>query len=323
MPKHASPNLRTNWPAARPVVASCLACLAGVASRSLARPNAHRTTCRAWRPWAEGSGQALVRPACLPSPGAAASWPARPRPRWALRAAWCSAASWAMHLAEAERPKPPKQLNRHRRPSPPLLRAMTTSAGTSEATSARTSSSRCLRRTRTHRVIRREHKPGRALAHGSRHHGRRSTVRMRTLALAGAVAVSALALQPASPSTSGAQPSATAPAQPATPMRQMTVSALTDKDLVGARDNEVGDIERVVESNADKKQYLVISRGGFLGLFETEIVVPLENVAAQGDRIVLRNLTEEQTKALPKYTTDDKAYRELDSSQTVSLSEVK
>jgi sporulation protein YlmC with PRC-barrel domain len=117
--------------------------------------------------------------------------------------------------------------------------------------------------------------------------------------------------------------SATAPAQPATPMKQMTVSALTDKDLVGAKDNEVGDIERVVESNADKKQHLVISRGGFLGLFETEVLVPLENVAAQGDRIVLRNLTEEQVKALPKYTTDDKAYRELDGSQTVSLSEVK
>ena len=170
-------------------------------------------------------------------------------------------------------------------------------------------------------------------------------MRMRTLALASAVAISALALQPAfaqtttapgqpgapgagtppaSPSTSGAQPSATAPAQPATPMKQMTVSALTDKDLIGAKDNEVGDIERVVESNADKKQYLVISRGGgFLGLFETEVLVSLENVAAQGDRIVLRNLTEEQVKALPKYTTDDKAYRELDGSQTVSLSEIK
>src|SRR5215212_8873093 len=48
---------------------------------------------------------------------------------------------------------------------------------------------------------------------------------------------------------------ATAPAQPATPMKQMTVSALTDKDLVGARDNEVGDIERVVESNADKRRW--------------------------------------------------------------------
>src|SRR5215218_2662563 len=105
------------------------------------------------------------------------------------------------------------------------------------------------------------------------------------------------ATAPTSPSTSGAQPSATTPAQPATPMKQMTVSALPAKDLVGATDNEVGDIERVVESNADKKQFLVISRGGFLGLFETEVLVLLENVAAQRDRIVLRNLTEEQTKA--------------------------
>jgi sporulation protein YlmC with PRC-barrel domain len=106
-------------------------------------------------------------------------------------------------------------------------------------------------------------------------------------------------------------------------MKQMTVSALTDKDLVGARDNEVGEIERVVENTADKKRYLVISRGGFLGLFETEVMVPLENVAAQGDRIVLRNLTEEQVKGLPKYTTDDKTYRELDDAETVSLSEQK
>ena len=127
---------------------------------------------------------------------------------------------------------------------------------------------------------------------------------------------------PVAPSASETQSSTTAPAQPATPMKQMAVSALTDKDLVGARDNEVV-ISSVVESNADKKQYLVISRGGFLGLFETEVLVPLENVAAQGDRIVLRNLTEEQVKALPKYTTDDKAYRNLDGSQTVSLNELK
>ena len=46
-------------------------------------------------------------------------------------------------------------------------------------------------------------------------------------------------------------------------------------------------------------------------------------MAAHGDRIVLRNLTEEQVKALPKYTADDKTYRELDGNQTVSLSEQK
>ena len=64
------------------------------------------------------------------------------------------------------------------------------------------------------------------------------------------------------------------PGPTATPMKQMTVSDLTDKDLVGAKDNEVGEIEGVVESTANKKQHLVISRGGFLGLFETEVLVP-------------------------------------------------
>ena len=54
----------------------------------------------------------------------------------------------------------------------------------------------------------------------------------------------------------------------------MTVADLTEKDLTGSSNDEVGDIERVVESNADKKQHLVISRGGFLGLFETEVMIP-------------------------------------------------
>jgi len=36
----------------------------------------------------------------------------------------------------------------------------------------------------------------------------------------------------------------------------MTVSDLTEKDLTGANNDEVGDIERVVESTADKKQHL-------------------------------------------------------------------
>lgn len=101
----------------------------------------------------------------------------------------------------------------------------------------------------------------------------------------------------------------------------MTVTALADKDLEGGNSNEVGDIERIVEANTDKKRYLVISRGGFLGLFETEVLVPLENVAAQGDRIVLRNMTEEQIKTLPAF--DKGGYRDLESSETLTLAETK
>jgi sporulation protein YlmC with PRC-barrel domain len=160
-----------------------------------------------------------------------------------------------------------------------------------------------------------------------------------TLASAAVAAWSALAfaqalppaqLDPAPPTQSAptplpAQSVAPAPppaaAVPAAPTRQMTVSDLTDKDLEGPNANEVGDIERVVEANADKKQHLVISRGGFLGMFETEVAIPVENVAVQGDRIVLRNMTPEQIKTLPAF--DKAGFRELESSATVTLTEVR
>jgi len=52
-------------------------------------------------------------------------------------------------------------------------------------------------------------------------------------------------------------------------------------------------------------------------------MIPLENVAVQGDRIVLRNLTGEQVKALPKYTSEGSIYHELERDQTITLSEIK
>ncbi len=126
-----------------------------------------------------------------------------------------------------------------------------------------------------------------------------------------------------SAATSGTQPSVATPAQPPTPTRQMSVTALEDKDLTGPNSGEVGDIESVVESNADKKRFIVISRGGFLGFFETAVAVPLENVAVRNDQIVLQNLTEEQLKALPKFENENNAYRELDDNENITLTEVK
>jgi hypothetical protein len=103
----------------------------------------------------------------------------------------------------------------------------------------------------------------------------------------------------------------------------MSVSALEDKDLMGANSGEVGDIESVVESNADKKRFIVISRGGFLGFFETDVAIPLENVAVRNDQVVLQNLTEEQLKALPKFENDNNAYRVLDDGENITLTELK
>jgi hypothetical protein len=104
----------------------------------------------------------------------------------------------------------------------------------------------------------------------------------------------------------------------------MTVDALEDKDLMmGANSGEVGDIESVVENNADKKRFIVISRGGFLGFFETEVAIPLENVVVRNDQIVLQGLTAEQLKALPKFENTNNAYRELGDNENITLTEAR
>ena len=74
---------------------------------------------------------------------------------------------------------------------------------------------------------------------------------------------------------------------------------------------------------SDKKQFLVISRGGFLGLFETDVAIPLKNVAVRGDQVVAQNLTEEQLKALPKFENDNNAYWVLEDNQNLALTELK
>ena len=118
-------------------------------------------------------------------------------------------------------------------------------------------------------------------------------MRMRTLALASAVAVSALVLQPAlaqtmtapgQPGTSGvgtppvsspstAQPpsgtstgATSAATTPAGATRQLTVNALEDMNLVGPDGKKIADVEGMVENNADKKQFVIVERGGFLGI---------------------------------------------------------
>lgn len=127
---------------------------------------------------------------------------------------------------------------------------------------------------------------------------------------------------PSTPAPS-TQPPVAIPAPPAVPTRQMTVESLEDKDLVGANAGEIGDIESVVESSTDKKRFVVISRGGFLGFFETEVAIPLENIVVRNDQVVLQGLTEEQLKALPKFENENNAYRVLSDSETISLTEVK
>jgi sporulation protein YlmC with PRC-barrel domain len=106
-----------------------------------------------------------------------------------------------------------------------------------------------------------------------------------------------------------------------TATRMLTVNALEDMDLVGADGKEIGDIEGVVENNADKKQFVLVERGGFLGFGAKEIAIPVENLAVQGEKVILRNMDVAQLDGTAEFSNENNAYRELDDTQQINLTQ--
>lgn len=119
--------------------------------------------------------------------------------------------------------------------------------------------------------------------------------------------------KPAAGGTAGA------PAAPTT--RQITVASLTDKEFKGRDGSDLGDISRVVESAADRKAYVVVSRGGLFGFFGTEYLVPVDQIAVTGEEVVAKNMTKEQLEGTTPFVAGDAAYRLLDSTTMVSVPE--
>ena len=120
---------------------------------------------------------------------------------------------------------------------------------------------------------------------------------------------------PAAPSVPATQ------AAPAPATRQITVASLTDKELKGQDGSDLGEINRVVESTADKKAYVVVSSGGLFGLFGTEYLVPVDQIAVTGEEVVAKNMTQKQLGEAKPFVEDAAAYRSLDGTKTVGVPE--
>lgn len=105
------------------------------------------------------------------------------------------------------------------------------------------------------------------------------------------------------------------------PARKITVSNLTTKDLKGQNESDLGDIQRVVERKADARPYVVVSRGGLLGFFGQQYLVPLEQIAVAGDRVVAKELTQAQLENGTKFVADTGVYRDLEGTQLLTLPE--
>src|SRR5918993_929158 len=90
--------------------------------------------------------------------------------------------------------------------------------------------------------------------------------------------------------------------------RQFSVNQLEDMNVYNARGNQLGEVEDVL-IGPNNQTFLVVAYGGFLGLGERQVVLPLDRFQLQNDRLVVAGMTEDQLRTLPAYTTGAQGYR--------------
>ena len=92
--------------------------------------------------------------------------------------------------------------------------------------------------------------------------------------------------------------------QPSGRAARMSASELIGREIVNRQGDTLGEVERVVAMN--QRPYLVLSHGGFFGLGEREVALPLDRVSSVrgDDELVMRGLSEEDIDALPRFDTN-------------------
>ena len=97
----------------------------------------------------------------------------------------------------------------------------------------------------------------------------------------------------------------------------MQVSKIISMDLYNVNGNKLGDIEHVV-TDASGGNSVVIGHGGFLGMGEKQVAVPIEDIWMKGGRLVTRNVTDDQIKSMPEYNQGTQ--KDVDGNKTVTIS---
>ncbi len=79
-----------------------------------------------------------------------------------------------------------------------------------------------------------------------------------------------------------------------------TVDEVEDMDVVGAGGEEVGEVEEVLADGTGQPAALAVEAGGFLGVGEKTVVMPIGEFRVQDDGLAT-SLTKEQLEALPEW----------------------
>src|SRR5690606_24379979 len=100
--------------------------------------------------------------------------------------------------------------------------------------------------------------------------------------------------------------------------RDLTISDIEGMEVYNANGEKLGDVGEVVQ-DANNRQFVVVTEGGFFGIGEDRAALPLERFWVQDDRLVAHGVTENDIKAMGDYREQSDQYREIDDNAKASV----
>ena len=108
-------------------------------------------------------------------------------------------------------------------------------------------------------------------------------------------------------------------AAPATaPGTAMQVSRVLNMNVTNMKGDVLGDIEHVVK-NTDGKDYAVIGHGGFLGMGQKHVALPLDSMVLRNGRMEMRGLTDDQIRSMNSWSDNQPGYTDLQMNSSVQV----
>jgi len=125
---------------------------------------------------------------------------------------------------------------------------------------------------------------------------------------------------PAGPAARPAPADSTGAVSPASPSgagtQAVPVSRIADMNVVDVQGRTLGEIERVVQG-PDGRMQVVVGVGGFLGLGERDIALPLDELALRNNELVIRQVNEQELRAMPAF--NNQGVRPITGDQTAQV----
>ena len=101
-------------------------------------------------------------------------------------------------------------------------------------------------------------------------------------------------------------------------MTQMTAAELDGKAVVNRNGEEIGEVDQIVRHNEDGRHYAVVSVGGFVVIGDEQVMVPLDQLRAEGGKLhSIAATTESELERQRAY--QENLYQQIEGEQTVQI----